>query len=41
MFKYLGWPTLEQTCKELKILVLFKIMNHFVEVPTLRGTFNS
>ena len=34
ILKYLEWLTLEQRHKELKILMLFKIMNHFVEVPS-------
>ncbi len=45
MLKYLGWPTLEQRCKELRILMLFKIMNQLVEllsggllIPIQEGT---
>ena len=34
MLKYLEWPTLEQRYKELKNLMLFKIMNHFVKIPS-------
>lgn len=31
MIKYLGWPTLEQRSNELRVLVLFKIVNQQVD----------
>ena len=34
MIATLGWPTLEQRRKTLRTIMMYKIVNNLVEVPT-------
>ena len=33
MLTYLNWPTLAQCRDELKAIMMFKILNHLVDIP--------
>ena len=34
MISILGWPTLESRCNILRTIMMYQIMNNFVDVPT-------
>ena len=34
MISILGWPTLESRCNTLRTLMMYKIINNLVDVPT-------